>query len=114
MLTEKVEGDYAHKFLVRSIKAGFRSEMPAFLLKTTLFEKIPALPPTCRRAGQVLQSLPFKAFFAMVLSIMSYTIPKPKNRRRKKKFGFLVRSRTSGGRRTLRNRRRKGRARLAA
>lgn len=45
---------------------------------------------------------------------MAYTIPKHKNRTRNKKFGFLARSESSGGRRVIRNRRRKGRTRLAA
>lgn len=37
----------------------------------------------------------------------------PNNRRRHKKHGFLVRMRTKGGRAVIRNRRRKGRTRLA-
>ncbi|MBT5856018.1 50S ribosomal protein L34 [bacterium] len=37
----------------------------------------------------------------------------PNQRKRKKTHGFLVRMRTVGGRRVLRNRRRKGRAELA-
>lgn len=37
----------------------------------------------------------------------------PHNRPRKRKMGFLERSRTPGGQRVLRNRRRKGRKRLA-
>lgn len=43
---------------------------------------------------------------------MSYTIPKHKNRKRAKTHGFLTRTKTSGGRRTIKNRRRKGRTRL--
>jgi len=38
----------------------------------------------------------------------------PKNRKRSKTHGFLVRSKTPGGRKILRDRRRKGRAKLAA
>ncbi|MBQ0055271.1 MAG: 50S ribosomal protein L34 [Synergistaceae bacterium] len=37
----------------------------------------------------------------------------PHNTRRKRAMGFLVRSASASGRRILRNRRRKGRARLA-
>ncbi|MDR3332313.1 MAG: 50S ribosomal protein L34 [Synergistaceae bacterium] len=37
----------------------------------------------------------------------------PHNTRRKRKMGFLVRSESSSGRKILRNRRRKGRKRLA-
>ncbi|MGI6784855.1 MAG: 50S ribosomal protein L34 [Aminivibrio sp.] len=37
----------------------------------------------------------------------------PHRRPRKRKMGFLARSRTPSGRRILRNRRRKGRSRLA-
>ncbi|OHB00712.1 MAG: 50S ribosomal protein L34 [Candidatus Zambryskibacteria bacterium RIFCSPHIGHO2_12_FULL_48_10] len=37
----------------------------------------------------------------------------PKKRKRAKAHGFLSRSKTSTGKRTIRNRRRKGRARLA-
>ncbi|MEG1641975.1 MAG: 50S ribosomal protein L34 [Synergistaceae bacterium] len=37
----------------------------------------------------------------------------PHNTRRKRSMGFLVRSESATGRRILRNRRRKGRARLA-
>ncbi|MDR3165835.1 MAG: 50S ribosomal protein L34 [Synergistaceae bacterium] len=37
----------------------------------------------------------------------------PHNTRRKRRMGFLVRSATPGGRRIIRNRRRKGRHRLA-
>ncbi|MEA3508650.1 MAG: 50S ribosomal protein L34 [Synergistota bacterium] len=38
----------------------------------------------------------------------------PHNRRRKRRLGFLERSRTASGRNILRNRRNKGRKRLAA
>ena len=38
----------------------------------------------------------------------------PKNRKRSKTHGFLVRSRSAAGRKILQNRRRKGRAKLAA
>jgi len=38
----------------------------------------------------------------------------PKNRKRSKTHGFLVRSRSKAGRKILQNRRRKGRAKLAA
>jgi len=38
----------------------------------------------------------------------------PKNRKRSKTHGFLVRSRSTTGRKILKNRRRKGRAKLAA
>ena len=38
----------------------------------------------------------------------------PKNRKRSKTHGFLVRSRSTAGRKILQNRRRKGRAKLAA
>ncbi|MEK7176994.1 MAG: 50S ribosomal protein L34 [Patescibacteria group bacterium] len=41
------------------------------------------------------------------------TTYKPKRRKRAKTHGFLSRQKTSTGRRTIRNRRRKGRARLA-
>lgn len=41
------------------------------------------------------------------------TTYKPKKRKRARTHGFLSRQKTSGGRRTIRNRRRKGRARLA-
>lgn len=44
---------------------------------------------------------------------MSTTTPNPKNRKRNKTHGFLVRSKTPGGKNVLRNRRRKGRASLA-
>ncbi|MCL2684060.1 MAG: 50S ribosomal protein L34 [Synergistaceae bacterium] len=37
----------------------------------------------------------------------------PHNTRRKRRMGFLVRSASPGGRRVIRNRRRKGRHRLA-
>lgn len=37
----------------------------------------------------------------------------PKNRKRNKTHGFLVRSKTPGGKKVLQNRRRKGRAKLA-
>lgn len=37
----------------------------------------------------------------------------PHNTRRKRRMGFLVRSETPGGRRVIRNRRHKGRKRLA-
>ncbi|MDP3874991.1 MAG: 50S ribosomal protein L34 [bacterium] len=41
------------------------------------------------------------------------TTYKPKKRKRAKTHGFLSRQRTSTGRRTIRNRRRKGRTRLS-
>ncbi|MEX2013573.1 MAG: 50S ribosomal protein L34 [Parcubacteria group bacterium] len=41
------------------------------------------------------------------------TTYKPKKRKRARTHGFLSRQKTSTGRRTIRNRRRKGRARLA-
>jgi large subunit ribosomal protein L34 len=37
----------------------------------------------------------------------------PKNKKRKTTHGFLVRMRTPGGRRVVRNRRRKGRTKMA-
>ncbi|MCK4386789.1 MAG: 50S ribosomal protein L34 [Candidatus Pacebacteria bacterium] len=37
----------------------------------------------------------------------------PKNRKRNKTHGFLVRSRTVGGKRVLRNKRRKNRSKLS-
>lgn len=37
----------------------------------------------------------------------------PKNRKRKKTHGFLVRQATSGGKNTIKNRRRKGRHNLS-
>jgi large subunit ribosomal protein L34 len=43
---------------------------------------------------------------------MSFTY-KPKKKKRKTTHGFLVRTKTPGGRKTLARRRRKGRARLA-
>ncbi len=38
----------------------------------------------------------------------------PKNRRRKRKHGFRARMRTKSGRRTIKARRKKGRARISA
>jgi len=38
---------------------------------------------------------------------------KPKNRKRKKTHGFLRRHKTAGGRKILKNRRRKGRKKLS-
>lgn len=43
---------------------------------------------------------------------MSFTY-KPKKKKRKTTHGFLVRTQTPGGRKTLARRRRKGRAKLA-
>jgi len=43
---------------------------------------------------------------------MSFTY-KPKNKKRKTTHGFLVRSKTSGGKNILRRRRQKGREKLA-
>jgi len=43
---------------------------------------------------------------------MSFTY-KPKNRKRNKTHGFLVRGKTSGGKNILRRRRQKGREKLA-
>ncbi|MBI2086777.1 MAG: 50S ribosomal protein L34 [Candidatus Zambryskibacteria bacterium] len=42
------------------------------------------------------------------------TTYKPKKRKRQRRHGFLSRQKTSTGKRTIRNRRRKGRFRLAA
>lgn len=47
-----------------------------------------------------------------MVSLMSFTY-KPKKRKRKTTHGFLVRTQTPGGRKTLARRRRKGRAKLA-
>ncbi len=44
----------------------------------------------------------------------TYTTYKPHKGRRKKTHGFLTRMSTKGGQRILKNRRAKGRARLAA
>ncbi len=41
------------------------------------------------------------------------TTPNPKNRKRNKTHGFLVRSKTPGGKKVLSNRRRKGRTKIA-
>lgn len=41
------------------------------------------------------------------------TTPNPKNRKRNKTHGFLVRSETPAGKNILKNRRRKGRAKIA-
>jgi large subunit ribosomal protein L34 len=43
---------------------------------------------------------------------MSFTY-KPKTRKRAKTHGFLTRTKTAGGRKTLKRRRQKGRAKLA-
>ncbi|MBF0329136.1 MAG: 50S ribosomal protein L34 [Nitrospirae bacterium] len=43
----------------------------------------------------------------------TYTTFNPHNSRRKKTHGFLVRMHTPGGRKIIKNRRRKGRKRLA-
>lgn len=43
----------------------------------------------------------------------TYTTYNPHKRRRKKTHGFLARTNTNGGRRILKNRRAKGRKRLA-
>ena len=58
---------------------------------------------------------PIDLFFLLLytLSRMSITTPNPKNRKRNKTHGFLVRSKTPGGKNVLRNRRRKGRAKVA-
>ncbi|MEX0932419.1 MAG: 50S ribosomal protein L34 [Parcubacteria group bacterium] len=42
------------------------------------------------------------------------TTYKPKKRKRAKTHGFLTRQKTSGGRRTIQSRRRKGRTKLSA
>jgi large subunit ribosomal protein L34 len=52
-------------------------------------------------------------FFSCILtSHMSFTY-KPKKRKRARTHGFRVRSKTHGGRRTLKRRRHKGRARIS-
>ncbi len=44
---------------------------------------------------------------------MTYTTYRPKNKKRKRTHGFLVRMRTRGGKNVIRRRRSKGRAKLA-
>mgnify|MGYP002038593447 CR=1 FL=1 len=45
---------------------------------------------------------------------MSVTTPNPKNRKRKRVHGFLARMATPGGRKIVKNRRRRGRKQLSA
>ncbi len=58
------------------------------------------------------QGLVFFVFLCNIRNIMSVTY-QPKVGKRKRKHGFLVRQATTAGRNVIRNRRRKGRAKLS-
>ncbi len=80
-----------------------------------LYETIILAPYQKQQLVFLHNHYPIDLFFLFLYTLpcMSTTTPNPKNRKRNKTHGFLVRSKTPGGKNVLRNRRRKGRAALA-